>query len=105
MGHVVNPLSTRIRINTFWDPLWTTYKDYNYRQLTKEEYALNSFFNWFKKSEYMVKSPIYIYDLKSLKITSIYFFNYFYFNFFYLKEFLVKKILNCKLIFIKKYFP
>jgi len=33
MGHTVNPVSNRLRINAFWKSVWCTYTTFNYKYL------------------------------------------------------------------------
>lgn len=51
MGHVINPISTRLGINTFWNSNWALNNKYNYNKMNKYNIFLFKFLNWIMSSK------------------------------------------------------
>ena len=47
MGHTVNPVSNRLRINFFWKSIWCTYTNFNYKYLLFADFYFFKFVSWF----------------------------------------------------------
>lgn len=52
MGHTINPISNRLRINTFWKSIWCSYTKINYRYLVLNDLNIYNFINWFIKTKF-----------------------------------------------------
>lgn len=46
MGHVINPISTRLGINVFWNSFWSLNQKFNYSLMNKNNLFLFKFLTW-----------------------------------------------------------
>ena len=81
MGHVINPISIRLGINTYWNSNWAINNKYNYKIMTKDDYFFFSFLSWVLNTKKWKKSNIifshyFIYRNNNDKIYSNIYFYY-----------------------------
>ena len=80
MGHVINPISTRLGLNIFWNSNWSLNNIYNYNIMSKNNIFFFKFFNWiinFKK--FKEKNIIFTHYIIYINNLNKIFFNiYFY---------------------------
>lgn len=79
MGHLVNPFSLRLSINTFWNSNWTLVNNFNYNNLYKKDYILFYFMKWFLTKANFVDFGILISHYKIYKIHNRIFINLYYY--------------------------
>ena len=79
MGHTVNPVSNRLRINFFWKSIWCTYTNFNYKYLLLGDLKFYQFILLLMKSPFFKKSFIVLADWSLLyhNTRCILFINYF----------------------------
>jgi hypothetical protein len=47
MGHTINPISNRLKINQYWKSNWCSYTNYNYKYLLFADFYFLKFISWF----------------------------------------------------------
>ncbi len=78
---LVNPVSFRIGISTFWRNTWSIYKTPKYRYLIHLDILLYSYITWYSKKFFISRqsrsliSHIRIYNYKNNKIISFFYYN------------------------------
>ena len=80
MGHLINPISNRLSINTFWNSNWSLVNNFNYVNVFKKDYILFQFLNWFTKKSKFGKFNIIISHYKVFRIYKNVFVNFYYYN-------------------------
>lgn len=80
MGHLINPISNRLSINTFWNSNWSLINNFNYVNVFKKDYILFQFLNWFTKKSKFGKFNIIISHYKVFRIYKNIFVNFYYYN-------------------------
>lgn len=80
MGHLVNPLSLRLSVNSFWNSNWVIINNYNYINVFKKDYQLFTYLTWFfKKSNFekmnIILSHYKIYRLYKRTYINLYIYN------------------------------
>lgn len=80
MGHLINPISNRLSINTFWNSNWVLVNNFNYINLFKKDYLLFQFLNWFTKKSKFGKFNIIISHYKIYRIYKNVYINFYYYN-------------------------
>ena len=80
MGHLINPVSNRLSINTFWNSNWSLINNFNYVNVFKKDYVLFQFLNWFTKKSKFGKFNIIISHYKVFRIYKNVFINFYYYN-------------------------
>jgi len=80
MGHIVNPVSFRLSVNSFWDSNWVLLNNFNYINVFKKDYLLFNYFNWwFNNSEVWTTNFLYsnykIYRIYKKIIINIYYYD------------------------------
>lgn len=80
MGHLVNPISVRLSINTFWNSNWVLINNFNYVNLFKKDYLLFYFLNWFTKKTKFLKFNIVVSHYKIYKVAKKTYINLYYYN-------------------------
>ena len=80
MGHLVNPISFRLSVNSFWSSNWVLLNNFNYINIFKKDYLLFNYFDWlFNKSEIWTKNFLYsgykIYRMYKKIIVNIYYYD------------------------------
>lgn len=68
MGHLVNPLSLRLSVNSFWNSNWVLVNNYNYINIFKKDYELFTYLNWFLKKSNFHKSNILLSHYKIYRV-------------------------------------
>lgn len=68
MGHLVNPLSLRLSINSFWNSNWVIINNYNYINIFKKDYQLFTYLNWFFKKSNFEKMNILLSHYKIYRL-------------------------------------
>ena len=58
MGHIINPVTTRLGLNIFWNSRWTLNNNYNYKYLFKKNIFFFQFINWFFQKKSLNKRNI-----------------------------------------------
>lgn len=80
MGHLVNPLSLRLSVNSFWNSNWVLNNNFNYVNIFKKDYILFQFLTWFIKKTKFIKFNILISHYKIYRINGSVFINLYYYN-------------------------
>lgn len=80
MGHLVNPISFRLSINSFWNSNWALINTFNYVNLFKKDSLLFYFLNWFTKKSKFFKFNILMSHYKLYRINDNLYINLFYYN-------------------------
>jgi len=80
MGHLINPISNRLSINTFWNSNWALTNTFNYINIFKKDYILFQFLNWFTKKSKFGKFNIIISHYKIYRIYKNVYINFYYYN-------------------------
>lgn len=80
MGHLVNPITSRLSINSFWNSNWVLLNNFNYINLFKKDYLLFQFLNWFIKKSKLAKYNIIISHYKIYRLQDKVFINFYYYN-------------------------
>lgn len=80
MGHLINPVSTRLSINSFWNSSWSLSNNFNYVNLFKKDYTLFHFLNWFIKRSRFLKSNVIISHYKIYRLKDNIFINFYYYS-------------------------
>lgn len=80
MGHLINPVSSRLSINSFWNSTWGITNNFNYITLFKKDYILFHFLNWFIKRSRFLKSNIIISHYKIFRLNNNVFVNFYYYS-------------------------
>ncbi len=80
MGHLVNPISVRLSINTFWNSNWVLINNFNYISLFKKDYLLFYFLNWFTKKTKFLKFNVIMSHYKIYRISKETYINLYYYN-------------------------
>ena len=80
MGHLINPISNRLSINSFWNSNWSLVNNFNYVNVFKKDYILFQFLNWFTKKSKFGKFNIIISHYKVFRIYKNVFVNFYYYN-------------------------
>lgn len=80
MGHLVNPISLRLSINTFWNSNWILINNFNYINIFKRDFTLFHFLNWFIKKSKLTDFNIIISHYKIYRIHKYIYINLYYYN-------------------------
>ncbi len=80
MGHLINPISNRLSINSLWSSNWSLVNNFNYVNIFKKDYILFQFLNWFKKRSKFLKFNLIISHYKIFKIYKSVFINLYYYH-------------------------
>lgn len=80
MGHLINPITNRLSINTFWNSTWSLINNFNYINVFKKDYILFQFLNWFTKKSKFGKFNVIISHYKVYRIYKNIFINFYYYN-------------------------
>lgn len=80
MGHLINPISNRLALNSFWNSNWALVNNFNYINLFKQDYLLFQFLNWFVKKSKFGKFNIIISHYKVFRLYKKVFINFYYYN-------------------------
>lgn len=56
MGHTINPVSNRLKINIFWKSVWSSYTMYNYKYLVLSDLKSYKLISNLMKSKFLKKS-------------------------------------------------
>lgn len=80
MGHLVNPVSMRLSVNSFWSSNWVLINNFNYVNLFKKDYLLFHFLNWFIKKSKFLKFNILVSHYKIYRVTNRTYINLYYYN-------------------------
>jgi len=80
MGHLVNPISFRLSVNSFWSSNWVLLNNFNYINIFKKDYLLFNYFDWlFNRSEIWTKNLLYsgykIYRMYKKIIINVYYYD------------------------------
>ena len=80
MGHLINPISNRLSINSFWNSNWALINNFNYINVFKQDYLLFKFLDWFTKKSKFGKFNIIISHYKVFRSFDKVFVNFYYYN-------------------------
>jgi len=58
MGHTVNPISNRLRINLFWNSSWCSYNNINYKYLLLADLKFYKFVCFLARRKILIKLGI-----------------------------------------------
>lgn len=80
MGHLVNPLSLRLSVNSFWNSNWVLSNNYNYINVFKKDYELFTYLDWFLKKSNFHKSNILLSHYKIYRVYKRIYINLYVYN-------------------------
>lgn len=80
MGHLINPISNRLSLNSFWNSNWVLINNFNYVNVFKQDYLLYQFLNWFTKKSKFGKFNIIISHYKVFRLYNNVYINFYYYN-------------------------
>ncbi len=80
MGHLINPLSNRLSINSFWNSNWSLTNTFNYNNIFKQDFILFQFLNWFSRKAKFGKFNIIISHYKIFRSFDKLCVNFYYYN-------------------------
>ena len=80
MGHLINPISNRLGLNSFWNSNWALINNFNYINVFKQDYLLFYFLDWFTKKSKFGKFNIIISHYKVFRIYNKVYINFYYYN-------------------------
>ncbi len=80
MGHLINPISNRLSVNTFWNSNWSLVNNFNYINLFKKDYVLFEFLDWFLKKSNFIKFSLLLSHYKIYRVSNNIFINFYYYN-------------------------
>lgn len=80
MGHLINPVSLRLSVNSFWDSTWVVVNNFNFVSLFKKDYILFHFLNWFIKKSKFIKFNLLISHYKIYRVNQKIYINLYYYN-------------------------
>lgn len=80
MGHLINPISFRLSVNSFWNSNWILINNFNYINIFKKDFTLFHFLNWFLKKSELIEYNIIISHYKIYRINNLIYINLFYYN-------------------------
>ncbi len=80
MGHLINPISNRLSINTFWNSNWSLVNTFNYVNLFKKDYILFEFLDFFLKKSKYGKFNLLLSHYKIYRVFNNIFINFYYYN-------------------------
>lgn len=80
MGHLINPVSLRLSINSFWNSNWTLINTFNYVNVFKKDYLLFYFLNWFTKKSKFLKFNILMSHYKLYRSNNNVYVSLYYYN-------------------------
>ena len=58
MGHIINPISTRLGLNLFWNSNWSLNNKFNYPKMSKQNAFFFNFLDWILTSKKWKKKNI-----------------------------------------------
>lgn len=67
MGLIINPVSTRLKLNNFWEFTWSSYNNNNYTYLINQDFNLLKFISWLNRSKILKKNDFLFFDIKIIK--------------------------------------
>lgn len=80
MGHLINPISNRLALNSFWNSNWALNNNFNYINVFKQDYILFQFLDWFVKKSKFGKFNIIISHYKVFRLYNKVYINFYYYN-------------------------
>ena len=80
MGHLINPISNRIALNSYWNSNWALNNTFNYVNVFKQDYLLFQFLDWFTKKSKFGKFNIIISHYKVFRLYNKVYINFYYYN-------------------------
>ncbi len=80
MGHLINPISTRLSINTFWSSSWVLVNNFNFINMFKKDYILFQFLNFFLRKSRYTRFNVLVSHYKIFRLTNNIFINFYYYN-------------------------
>ena len=80
MGHLINPISIRLSVNSFWNSSWSNFNNFNYVNLYKNDFILFFYLNWFINKSKFLKSDILVSHYKVYKVSNKVYINLYYYD-------------------------
>ena len=80
MGHLINPISNRLALNSFWNSNWASNTNSNYVHVFKQDYLLFQFLDWFIKKSKFGRFNIIISHYKIYRLNNKVYINFYYYN-------------------------
>lgn len=80
MGHLINPISNRIAVNSYWNSNWALNNTFNYINVFKQDFLLFQFLDWFTKKSKFGKFNIIISHYKVFRLYNKVYINFYYYN-------------------------
>ena len=80
MGHLINPISNRLALNSFWNSNWASNNNSNYVHVFKQDYLLFQFLDWFIKKSKFGRFNIIISHYKIYRLNNKVYINFYYYN-------------------------
>jgi len=93
MGHIVNPISTRLALNSFWNSNWSINNRFNFVNLYQKDYLLFYYLDWFFRKTKFLKIDLLLSHYKVYRVN-----NKIYINLYYYKVFLPLLLLKENLL-------
>lgn len=80
MGHLINPISNRLTINSFWNSNWVLSNLFNYVNVFKQDYLLFQFLNWFSKKSKFGEFNVIVSHYKVFRLYKKVYINFYYYD-------------------------
>ncbi len=80
MGHLINPISLRLSINSFWNSSWILINTFNYINVFKKDFTLFHFLDWFVKKPGLTKFNLLVSHYKVYRVNNYIYISFFYYN-------------------------
>jgi len=81
MGHLINPISIRLSITSYWKSTWSIYNLFSYVNLFRQDQFIFKFLEWFLNKNFFFENNYILSHYKLLKKQNIYYINLYYYFF------------------------
>jgi hypothetical protein len=81
MGHLINPISIRLSITSYWKSTWSTYNLFNYINLFRQDQFIFKFLDWFLNKNFFFENNYILSHYNLLKQQNIYYIDLYYYFF------------------------
>ena len=80
MGHLINPLSLRLSVNTFWNSNWVLINNFNFINVFKKDNLIFLLLNWFINKNKFTQFNILLSHYKLHRVNNNIYVNLYYYN-------------------------
>ena len=101
MGHTINPISNRLKINQYWKSNWCSYTNYNYKYLLFADFYFFKFVSWFISMKTFDKLNMVLSFWSLTYSNNIFFFSFHFYRLLDQNKHINKIFLKTGLLFIK----